>query len=590
MLRSTALFIALAAVVMAAQSQAPGQPAPGQPARDTPAQQSAEPQTPPTASVTGRVVAADGGRPVSRARVSLSSPQGGGRATLTDDTGAFTLTDLPEGRYTLQVSKPGFITLQYGQRRPLQAGTPIQLAAGQALRGADFSLPRGGAISGRVLDENSEPMPGVSVRVLEYRYAQGARTLSPTGSAQTDDRGEYRVWGLNPGDYYVSVTPPPALGNAFVGRGLGAPGAGRGGARGAGGGDDPQSLGYAPTYYPGVMSVSDARPVTVGLSTEVTEISFSVSLVRTAHVSGRVVNADGTAAAGVLSLAPDDSGRNGGLGGRGFSAPVMGDGQFTFANIPPGRYTLRARSGNGGGRGRGNPNQPPMFASTPVFVTGDDITGVSLVLAPGAGLSGSATFETTQAAPPNINQFRVTAPSTKPDGTGNGQTQLDARTGTFNMDGLAPGEHILQVQTPRGWSLKSVTIDGRDLTDIPFELKSGQKITTVALVFTDKITQIQGTVADTKGDPVTDFTVLAFAQDESLWRPQSREIMTARPDQNGQYQIRGLPSGQYYIALVDPTAPGEWFDPAFLTAQRVGAQRIQLADGDVRTQDFTISR
>jgi hypothetical protein len=87
---------------------------------------------------------------------------------------------------------------------------------------------------------------------------------------------------------------------------------------------------------------------------------------------------------------------------------------------------------------------------------------------------------------------------------------------------------------------------------------------------------------------VTAYTVLAFPADDRLWRPQSRHIMTARPDQNGKYQIRGLPPGEYYMAMVDPAVQGEWFEPAFLEQHRPGAIRISIGDGDIKTQDFKL--
>jgi len=83
--------------------------------------------------------------------------------------------------------------------------------------------------------------------------------------------------------------------------------------------------------------------------------------------------------------------------------------------------------------------------------------------------------------------------------------------------------------------------------------------------------------------------VLAFPTDASLWRPQARQIMTARPDQTGKYRIRGLPPGQYYLVTVDPAEQGEWFDPLYLDEHRAGAARVTLSEGDVKTQDFKIS-
>src|SRR6185503_575740 len=202
------LTLLLGLSVTGALSAQTSRPGPSQqPARDTPAQTSQKGDPPPPmARITGRVLAADNGRPVKRARALVNAPElPGGRATLTDDTGVFELTELPAGRYSLSVSKTGFVGLSYGQRRPLQAGTPLQLREGQQVTGIEFRLPRGSVVAGHVFDETGDPMPGASVRVMRYQYAQGERQLVPAGTAQTDDEGTFRVWGLNPGDYYVSA-------------------------------------------------------------------------------------------------------------------------------------------------------------------------------------------------------------------------------------------------------------------------------------------------------------------------------------------------------------------------------------------------
>jgi hypothetical protein len=151
------LAVVLAGALSAREAQSPRPSQPQQSSRDTPAQRDAAVEAP-KGKIAGRVVAADTGRPVRRARVSVTAPElSEGRGTLTDDSGAFELTELPAGRYTLAVSKTGFVTLSYGQRRPLQAGTPLQLADGQELGGIDFRLPRGSVIAGHVLRPPARP-------------------------------------------------------------------------------------------------------------------------------------------------------------------------------------------------------------------------------------------------------------------------------------------------------------------------------------------------------------------------------------------------------------------------------------------------
>jgi len=567
-------WVALAQAPQTSQSQ--------QPARDKPAQQQQQQATPaPSAVITGRVVTADNGRPVKRARVAVNArelPEG--RATLTDDSGLYEITELPAGRYTLTVAKSGFISLSYGQRRPLQSGTPLQLNDGQQLKGVDFRLPRGGVIAGRIFDEDGEGLPGASVRVMRYQYLQGDRRLVPVGNSQTDDKGQYRVWGLMPGDYYVNVVAR----NFAIGGGRGFPGGGPFGGRGgfAGGDDDPTQVAYAPTYYPGVGSVNEARAVTLDISQELTDVNFAIQLVRTARVSGFVTNGDGSPAYnGNVTITPDNgpaAGRGGPIGTN-YGSRIDWDGTFTIVNVPPGRYTLRARSGG---------NDDPQYAMQPVSVSSGDVGNVAVVLLPGGAISGTVALQS--ATPVDLTQVRVAAPSADQSSFGvNPQTRV-AKDGTFTLQGVPGGLHFIRSNgAPRGWSLKSVLIDGREFVDTPVEVRSGQTLTGVALIFTDKISEIDGTITSVSGTPLTDFTILAFPTDQTQWRPQSRYIATARPDQNGSYQLKGLPPGEYYIAAVDPAEQGEWFEPAFLDAHRQGAARLTLGEGDVKTQDFKLA-
>ena len=167
--------------------------------------------------------------------------------------------------------------------------------------------------------------------------------------------------------------------------------------------------------------------------------------------------------------------------------------------------------------------------------------------------------------------------------------RVDRTTGAFTLEGIQAGTHLFRSQgSPRGWTLKSVMLNGRDIIDEPVELRSGQRLSGVTLVFGDKLTEVNGTISDEQNNPVTEYTVLAFPVDSSRWNAQSRHIMTTRPDQNGKYQMRGLPAGDYYLVAVDPSEQGEWFEPAYLDAHRASATKFTLTDGDVKTQDFRL--
>ncbi len=190
----------------------------------------------------GQIVAADNGSPIRRAQVRVSSPEArDGRIATTDAQGRFEIKELVGGRYTMTASKGGFVSLQYGQRRPSESGTPIELADGQTLDKLAIALPRGSVLGGRITDEFGEPVANATVVAFRYGYQAGARRLLPIPSANsrdtTDDQGHYRLFGLPPGEYYVSAMLR------------------------SGGGEvtDPmggEPSGYAGTYYPGTPNIA----------------------------------------------------------------------------------------------------------------------------------------------------------------------------------------------------------------------------------------------------------------------------------------------------------------------------------------------
>jgi hypothetical protein len=327
--------------------------------------------------------------------------------------------------------------------------------------------------------------------------------------------------------------------------------------------------------------MNEARAVSVGLSVEAPSIDFAVLLVHTATVSGHVTNPDGTeTTAGNVALLPESGPRAGGRGGA-FGSRIDWDGSFSIAGVAPGRYVLRARSDD---------SVEPQFAVQPITVAEADLPGLTVVLSAAASISGTVTFQRTQGQQaPDAGQIRIAAPLVDAIDAGPNPVARVERAGTFTLDGVQAGSHLLRPQgAPRGWVMKSVLVNGRESIDTPIELRSGQALADVTVVFTDRLTEVNGTLKDASGAPLTEYTMLAFPQDQDLWRPQSRHIMTTRPDQNGRYQLRGLPPGDYFLAAVDPAEQGEWFEPAYLAAHQGGAVRVSLGDGDVKTQDFTV--
>jgi len=583
-----------------------------QPARD-------QAQSPPagTAMVTGSVIAADTGRPLKRVRIVASGSsdtdgptsataaasqgraqammrgrleqlaqmgsgfnqlRGGSRvvrSVQTDDLGRYEIRDLPAGSYTVTATKAGYVDAVFGQRRPLRPGTPLEVADGQQIKNVSFSLARGSVITGQILDEDGEPVARAAVTVMRYQYVGGRRQLVPAGSDQTDDRGMYRVFGLPPGDYYVSAVA--RLLGGGLGRGLFMR------ARGMGGLEEEESVGYAPTFYPGVTTPAEAPRLTVGLAQEMAGIDFQLRLVPMAKVSGTVLDVDGTPLSGgnVLLVADVETiGRAARFIGR-----VGGGGTFAIENVPPGRYLLWAR-------GRPSRDEPTSFAVHSLSVDGQDLANLVVALSPGATISGTLRFDGTQASiPPDLSAFRISLPALDPVPFGGNQTVRVETDGRFEVTGVPAGRRAIRSPNPPSpWSLKSVIVDGRDVTDEDLDVRVGQRISGVQVVFTDKLTTVAGSLVDTRGGPAFGYTVILFSTDSTTWRPQARTIQAIQPDQTGGYRFRGIPPGDYYIAVVDDVEQGEWYDPEFLQNLQPGAARLTVSEGATVAHDLEVGQ
>ena len=533
-----------------------------------------------TALIAGKVVAADTGRPLRRARVVVSGT-GRSQAASTDEQGRYRITGLAAGSYTVTAAKSGYVDGAFGQRRSLRSGSPVELTDGQQATNVDLKLARGGVVTGHVLDEEGEPLARALVTVLRQQYVRGEKQLTPAGNDQTDDRGQYRVFGLPPGDYFVSAT---AGGIEQILRQ----------AIGPFGGVDqaPESTGYAPTYYPGVVTAADAMKVKVAAAQELGSIDFQVQVVQLATVKGVV--AGGSA---MVSLIPEDGtigraaaaidGRGGGRGvfggGRGFTRD---DGTFSIPNVTPGKYTIVARADGGPGGGG------PRMAVQSLVVSGQEVN-VALTPTPGVQLSGTITLEASGTQlPQGFAGFRVTplplgssSAAAFGGGRGGGRGGAPSDNGQFTIPDVMPGTYTFRAAGPRGWTMKSVYVDGREVTDLPVEIKS-ENVTSLNVIFTDKISSLTGAVRDARGNGLNNVSVIAFPSDSRLWMPQSRQIITSRTDAAGAYRLSAIPPGDYLVIAVDDVEQGEWFDPEFLDQMKDAATKVKIGEGEQKTQDL----
>ena len=514
--------------------------------QQTPPRTSAQAAPPATAVIRGHMLDAEG-RPLARAVVILISGTGGfARTSLSNDDGSYQFINLQAGSYVLRGSHSGFVTLELGQQRPFEHGQPIALAAGEVRERVDLALPRHGAIVGHVADESGDPLEGVNVSVYRMGFAGGRRQLVGAGvlSQRTDDRGRFRVYGLQPGRYVVGAD----LGQ--IGR--------------------EDMPGYAPTYFPGTPNAAEAQTITVGISENVTNIDFNVAAVRTARVAGRTVGSDGEPFQGGVEMRT--SRRSTAVATDSFGARTERDGSFEFPNVPPGEYVIGAFKGT-------------EACWQIVEVTGGDVIGLTVQTQPGSTITGRIIFEG-GSAPARTNVNVLFAPS-EPDlvpfkGTGpQADTRSDLRFDVRYANGLG---RLRAVNVPSGWTLKSIVANGVDVTDTPLPFGTNdQSLKDVEILLTNQVTQLDGGVTDAAGRPVTRYHALVFSTDKDRWYEGSRFQTLLTGQRDGTFFWAGLPPGDYYVAAVDWLQADEvtegWKDPALLESVSRAASRVTLTEG-----------
>lgn len=559
-----------------------------------------------TGRIRGRIVAADSGALVRRAQVRITGNELAMKTSLTDGDGRYEFRDLPAGRFTLTAQKPGYMTVQYGQTRPFESGKTIELSDAQILDKADIAMPRGSVVAGRIVDEFGEPIADAAVTAMRSTWSNGRRRLQPTGrAAQTNDLGQYRIFGLAPGDYYVSATlrsgDMAMMEMAMVA-------AASAGAAASPSGSAPNS-GYAPTYFPGTTNGGDAQKVTLTVGQEAQGTDFALLPVRLAKITGTVISSDGKPAEGtMINALPRTSGDDVMIGSS-TSARADKNGNFTLNNVPPGEYTLQTRgvtimtSSGSGGRmvftmttrtvGPDGPGgSEPEFGSVPISVAGDDISNVIVLTSKGTTATGHVTFDG-GTKPASTGNLRIMATSTDGDGPvfmggGTGAVKPD---GSFELKGLAGTRTFRAMGLPQGWTLKSVRLNGQDVTDTGVEFKGSEPVGGLEVVVTSKSTEINGSVKDASGNTVKDYTVVVFSDDPQKWTvPQGRYIAGVRPDTEGRFQVKNLPPGGYYAVAMDYIEQGEWGDPDLLDKLKAKATRISIDEGETKTRELKIDR
>jgi protocatechuate 3,4-dioxygenase beta subunit len=613
------------------------------PQRDVGGQQAAPMRAIPVgnASISGAVTSADG-RPIRNVRVTLNGgatiPEGamptsrenvtvvsgggpmvitggGGlglsRSVTTDATGRYAFEKLPAGHFTLNFAKTNFITANYGEKRPGGPGRTIFIADGQQLT-VDIAMHRGGVITGTVFGIDGDPSWRTQVGVWRVSMVGGRRSVSMQSSVQTDDRGQYRLPGLQPGDYVIGAWPNPGeLQDAA--RRVSSPESEIEQAIASGKVQPPSAPGfpstvlvpgplngprppvqipdYLPTFSPGTP-VADLAQVIHVTGDDEQVVDITVQLIEGGSIEGTVSPLPKAGLSVRVYVRVDDGSATAYRVGS-----VDASGRFTITALAPGQYSMMAQtvaSPNTTPRGTSGPPpdlapQDQLWGTLAVSVQGGYATPVTLPLRPARSISGTMVFDTSRPFDPTRSRLMVSLTNAGPNAMpgGNRQSQIEP-DGRFTIRGVPAGTYSLRVNTG-GLGMKSAMIGGVDALDFPFEFDGADDVTGVVLTMTDKLSELSGAVTEPTGKPGVDYTLVVASTDERFWSPTfTRRILVGRTTADGKYTFRGIPPGDYHVVVLSDLEPSGQYDPDFLRSLVAIGTRVRISEGAKTVQDLRV--
>ena len=518
------------------------------------------------ASIAGFVVKLGTNEPLSKAVVTLSSTEGRGQmySASTSTDGRFLLDKIPPGKYRLAANRSGYVRYEFGARGPNRRGLDVTIGAGQKMAQIMMPLSPAATITGRVFDRDGEPLAYVVVQAMKYMYQDGERVLNVTQTAVTNDLGEYRLFWLQPGQYFVSTTydSSPQRGGPGGGRGrpifLGP----RGGNTGIESVEATEDEARIPIYYPGTADPQAAAPINLQTGTLFSGVDLTVSAVHTFTVRGQVISGATGQPITNVNVVLEPRQRPGSRG------PIMRSranganrGSFEIGGIVPGSYDLVAISNDRNNR---------MSARVPVDVSGSDIQNVSVVLTPGFSVPGHLTIE---GPPQDASRIRITL---RPSASGMqfggaipaAPVQAD---GTFTLQQV--GQDIYRMNwngLPRGFYVKTARLGAVDV------LKEGLKLErqpTVALevVISSNTGVVDAAVVTDKQEPSINTTFVLVPAPDLRFRNDL--YRTAATDAMGRVHLDGVPPGDYKAFAWEEVENGAWQDPTSSSSMKTEANR-----------------
>jgi hypothetical protein len=513
------------------------------------------------ATVGGHVFRLDTGEPLKKAKVSLQTRDAGDFSDflLTDNQGHFLFNGVPAGSYDLRVSRNGFVDAEYGQKKLGTQGAILTLVPGQRMTDLIFKLARAGSISGHVFDEDGEPI--ARAEVIAYRASghSGTEQRANDERNSTNDLGEFRVFDLPPGRYFLAVNYRILDYHGLFAK------------------EERQRFnpGYLPTYYPNTTDPAKAQAISVNPGDEIRSIDFMLRPAHLVTVSGRVANGipptSGADIGGVVRLEP----RYQGLAD---ASPELYDFQhkdssFAIRNVPPGSYELVADWQDPQGWHR---------IGRPLDVSSSDIENVVLTISRGVDIPGRVTWED---SPPSDSAFML------------GLQAADARRfsvppqrikadGTFAFKGVPEGTYCIVWLSPGSagnFYLKAAHYGSVSVAGVKFPVQSGTNAS-LEVIMSSHAAHLSGTVVNSDSLPAVGARVVIIP--DPPHRDLEYRYLSASTDQNGKFSISSITPGDYKLFSWDSVEGSvygygeDWFDPDWLKSYETKGQSVHFEEGD----------
>jgi hypothetical protein len=522
-----------------------------------------EAQLPEKARLEGRVVNSATGEPLRKTKLTLrmnvAQQQNQTRqqrqeapittyAVTSDAQGKYTFVNIDPGDFQLTVTHDGYESLRLGDRSERKV-EPIVLAAGD--RKADFNLKLipYGAISGILVDDEGDPIRNLPVSAMRWRYTSNGRELYPVKKATSNDLGEYRIFDVPAGKYFVKIDPqrlPTFDANKTEAE-------------------------FAPVFYPGVLQVSSAVPQELAPGAQLRGVNFNLRRTRFATIHGQVIAPAGADTRAGLLIA-SDGGSNSIGGGTGSL-----DGKFTFPSVPPGPIYVT------GSYIIGSQHADTMVE---VDVGATDIKGLELRPVPPMDLAGSIRLTGQTTVKPSQISLRLRGPSA-------GHMDHDNDTAVIRDDGsllfhqASAGKYRVELGRIQNLYIKSVQWGMQDITDSGLDLLNGVPARTeLTITLGADAAQIEGIVSNEKSEPGDGATITLVPTGAHRSRAFHKSTVA---DSGGHFTIRGIAPGSYKLFAWDKVDTNAViFDPDFLRPYEAIGQAVEFGSNDKKVIELKV--